>query len=275
MVDGMSDDLLVIGAFSRASSISVRTLRSYHDMGLLVPVRIDRQSGYRYYAVDQLADALVIVRLRELDVPLASVKRILAARDPDLTRQVLAQHRARMEERLAATERIVATLQSGLATATTPVHLRSDPALHIARVVDDVPSSGLWDWLQRSHRFLADVASHHTSVTGPPGALYPAEIDDEDIEHVEAFVPIAEPFLVPASAVGVTISQIPATTWAVLVHPDVFDTIGDTYRLLGAWVGRNAVPTGQPVCERYLESAAGASGPAVYTEIRWPIEPSG
>lgn len=64
----MISDRLSIGAFSRASSISVRTLRDYHKLGLLVPASIDPSTGYRAYTVDQLADALAIVRLRALDV---------------------------------------------------------------------------------------------------------------------------------------------------------------------------------------------------------------
>ena len=53
-----------IGMFSRASSLSIKSLRAHHESGLLVPASIDPQTGYRAYTVDQLADAAVIVRLR-------------------------------------------------------------------------------------------------------------------------------------------------------------------------------------------------------------------
>ena len=69
----VDDPLLPIGMFSRASSLSIKALRSYHDAGILVPARVDPQTGYRNYTVDQLTDAAVIVRLRALDVPLAQV----------------------------------------------------------------------------------------------------------------------------------------------------------------------------------------------------------
>jgi hypothetical protein len=50
--------LLRIGDFSRASSLSVKALRAYHEAGLLVPADVDPRSGYRSYSVAQLTDAL-------------------------------------------------------------------------------------------------------------------------------------------------------------------------------------------------------------------------
>ncbi|HYH73763.1 MAG TPA: MerR family transcriptional regulator, partial [Nocardioides sp.] len=75
--------MLAIGEFSRLTHLSVRTLRRYHDADLLVPATVDRASGYRYYSVDQIPTAQVIHRLRELDVPLPEVRRIVSSSDPD------------------------------------------------------------------------------------------------------------------------------------------------------------------------------------------------
>lgn len=57
--------LLRTGAFARASSLSVKALRVYHDMGLLVPSEVDPGSGYRAYSPSQLTDAAIIRALRE------------------------------------------------------------------------------------------------------------------------------------------------------------------------------------------------------------------
>lgn len=79
-------DLLPIGAFSRATLQSANTLRSYHESGLLEPAVVDPRTGYRGYRVTQLGDAAVIRDLRALDVPLAQIRAVLAARDPAVTR---------------------------------------------------------------------------------------------------------------------------------------------------------------------------------------------
>ena len=96
----MSDPpMLRIGPFSRASSLSIKALRFYHETGLLVPAVVDPETGYRSYSPAQLIDAAVIHRLRDLDVPLDSIREVLTARDPAVTQKVLAEHAAQIEAR--------------------------------------------------------------------------------------------------------------------------------------------------------------------------------
>src|SRR6266851_6400241 len=45
---------LAIGDFSRATHLGVKTLRHYHEIGLLEPVDVDPATGYRRYAPDQI-----------------------------------------------------------------------------------------------------------------------------------------------------------------------------------------------------------------------------
>ena len=69
-----------------------------------------------------------------------------------------------------------------------------------------------------------------------------------------------------------TVGEVPATRVAVLVHTGDYDTIGDTYRTLGAWVARHAEHAGERVREWYVIGPLDADDPAEYrTEISWPI----
>jgi DNA-binding transcriptional MerR regulator len=265
----MADQLLSIGAFSRASSISVRTLRNYHQSGLLVPVEVDSTTGYRAYSIDQLADATAIVHLRELDVPLPIVHRILSARDPATTRSLLAEHEHSMVERLAQVERIVVALQEGVPAAVTPAHvLATDNTLTLERSAR-VPAATLWRWLEDSARILMDVAGHALAGDGIVGALY-GPLQDETYEDVAAFVAIRESFLVADVAErpgDLRIAEIPSLRWAAMTHTAGFATVG----VLGAWVARNAVahPTAR-ICELYptILATDNADTPI---QIRWPI----
>ena len=47
----MGKNKLKIGEFSRLGRVTVRALRHYEEIGLLVPEIVDRDTGYRYYAV--------------------------------------------------------------------------------------------------------------------------------------------------------------------------------------------------------------------------------
>lgn len=274
MNDPTTSGQLAIGAFSRASSISVRTLRDYHEMGLLVPARIDRSSGYRYYDVGQLVDAMAIVRLRQLDVPLTSIGAILETKDPAVTERLLADHRLAIEQRLEETQRILLALRQPLEVPDGLVETRRTADMHLLAVAADVPAEAIEGWLARAHDQLMAAADANGGTVGAPGAFYPIQLDDEASEHVEAFVEVARPFLVPPSA-GVRLDSVPGTVWAVIDHRAPFDGIGDTYRLLGAWVGAHtsasttAGMARSRVAERYLDGRPGHE----HTEIWWPIAP--
>ncbi|GAB2988059.1 MerR family transcriptional regulator [Amycolatopsis acidiphila] len=70
--------LITIGALARASGVTPGALRFYGDCGLLVPAEVDPVTGYRYYREAQRERAVLIRKLREIDVPLETVTRILA-----------------------------------------------------------------------------------------------------------------------------------------------------------------------------------------------------
>ena len=272
------EGLLPIGLFSRASSLSIMALRAYHEGGILVPARVDPRTGYRTYTADQLGDAAIILRLRALDLPLDRVREVLHARDPELTRRVLDAHQVAMQDRLAETARIVAELQSGTAPRThTPVHVRFEEATHTLRMTATLDDVGLWPWLEHAFELLdAVVASSGAIRTGPHGALYRPEITEEGVEAVEAFVPVAAPPAVPAAFGEVAIGEVPASRVAVLVHAGGYDTIGDTYRSLGAWVARHARHAEERIRESYLVGSSETDDPAAYrTELSWPILPDG
>jgi DNA-binding transcriptional MerR regulator len=72
-------DLMGIGEFARMSQLSPKALRLYDELGLLVPASVDPESGYRWYARDQLGPAQLIASLRQLGMPLAQVKDVVGA----------------------------------------------------------------------------------------------------------------------------------------------------------------------------------------------------
>lgn len=272
----MTTGLLPIGMFSRASSLSIKTLRAYHAAGILVPAEVDRDSGYRMYTPDQLADAAIVRRLRALDLPLDRVREVIQARDPELTRTILAAHEITMQARLAEAARIVAELQSGVAPVThTPVHVRYERPVDSVSLSADLSEAQFGAFILGSlERMLGFLESVEVPPAGPPGTLYTSEIPD-DIEHVEALIPIAAPVGVPASEREITVSEVPGAWVAVLVHPGDYATLADTYRTLGAWVARNAEPSGERIREWYIVSPLDTDNAAEFrTEIAWPILPS-
>ena len=50
-----------IGEFSNLSGVSTKTLRFYHEIGLLRPASVDSRTGYRHYRPEQLEEVASIV----------------------------------------------------------------------------------------------------------------------------------------------------------------------------------------------------------------------
>ncbi|WP_312101439.1 MerR family transcriptional regulator [Lachnoclostridium sp.] len=69
--------MLRIGDFSKLSRISIRMLRHYDEIGLLVPENIDVLTNYRYYSECQLPIADRITALKDMGFSLASILEIL------------------------------------------------------------------------------------------------------------------------------------------------------------------------------------------------------
>lgn len=89
---------LTIGAFARLTHLSVKTLRYYHEVGLLEPAVVDPDSGYRYYRAGQAHSAQLVRRFRDLGLPVADVKAVLATSDLTARDAILAGHLDRMRE---------------------------------------------------------------------------------------------------------------------------------------------------------------------------------
>ncbi|MEV4454128.1 helix-turn-helix domain-containing protein, partial [Streptomyces mirabilis] len=163
---------LTVGEFSRVTHLSVKTLRHYHEVGLLAPADVDRGTGYRYYSLDQVPTAQVILRLRDLDMPVADMKAVLAAEDVSTRNELISAHLARLEDRLEQARSAVESLRELLAR---PKHgstieyrtVREQPAIGIREVVDRQDVVSWWQGaLGELHGF---ATARGLRCTGPMG----------------------------------------------------------------------------------------------------------
>jgi DNA-binding transcriptional MerR regulator len=259
--------VLAIGEFSRLSHLSVRTLRRYHEAGLLEPATVDSTTGYRYYQVEQIPTAQIIHRLRELDVPLADVQRILRASDPAARGVLVSDHLRRLESELARTHAAVASLRRLLQPepASLDVELRVAPATTVAAIEDDVAHDDVLTWYAGA---MAELNAAVDRPTGAPGGLY----DNALFEHGSGHVLVYRPTENPPHSGRVHPVTLPAAELAVATHVGEHDDIDVTYGELGTWVVANALAVAGPVRETYLVGPADtAEASAWRTEIGWPV----
>lgn len=76
-------DLYRIGEISKIANVPIRTLHHYNDVGLLVPVKVDETSGYRYYSHEQLHDISQIKFFKAAGFSLKDIKGLIHNRNKE------------------------------------------------------------------------------------------------------------------------------------------------------------------------------------------------
>lgn len=95
------------------AGVSVRTLHHYDAIGLLKPTR-SGANGYRLYGEEAVLRLQQILLYRELDLDLASIKRLMERPDFSVERGLL-EHRKALQTRIARLERLVETVDKTIA----------------------------------------------------------------------------------------------------------------------------------------------------------------
>lgn len=108
----MRGETWTIGDLARLSGVTTRTLRHYDAIGLLVPVDV-AAGGRRLYGREELLRLQQVLVLRELDVDLPTVARVLAAEgEPGVRTALLREHHARLLAERDRFDRLAATVTS-------------------------------------------------------------------------------------------------------------------------------------------------------------------
>lgn len=263
---------VAIGDFSQMTHLSVTALRHYHEVGLLHPAEIDPDSGYRFYAPEQVQIAQVIRRFRDLGMPLDEIRDVLHAPDAAARNQVIVTHMQRMESQLAATQAVVASLRSLLeqAPASIAVSHRLVSSTWAVAICEEVSFPDLDSWLGPAQREIdAVLAATAVPPAGPRAALYSAEFFQLEAGDVTAYVPVSDD--VPTSG-RARMLQVPAAELAVAVHRGSLADLDQTYGALGTYVTEREIGVDGPIREHYLVSEFDTDDESRYvTEVGWPV----
>lgn len=263
---------MTIGDFSRATRLSAKTLRFYHQAGILEPVSIDPGNGYRWYDPEQIVDAQVVSQLRALEVPIETVRGILATQDVAVRNRLIAAHLKRLEAKLETTRAAVVSLRGLLEPASVaPVEHRSveaTPALVVRAVID---LADLSDWYSAAWASLdAALLDSRVGAKGPRGGIWDTALFLSERGEALLFHPVATLHDLPPLPPSVQGGTVPGGELAVLTHHGSDETMAQSYGTLGAYVAKHEIGLDGPIRETYLSLSPGRQQDLV-TEIGWPV----
>jgi DNA-binding transcriptional MerR regulator len=263
---------LTVGDFARITHLSVKTLRHYHEVGLLAPATVNPGTGYRYYSTAQVPTAQVIRRLRDLEMPVGQVKEVLDAPDAPARNALIAAHLGRLEAELAQTRAAVESLRQLLQPPRNApvIEHRSVPAVRAAGITAAVSHPDILPWWQGALGELhATVRAQGLDATGPSGGVYASELFQQDSGEATVFIPVAG----SVRAIGrVMPVVVPAAELAIISHHGSLSDADLSYATLGSYATRHEISIDGPLREYYVRGAADTPDEAEWrTEIGWPI----
>lgn len=253
------EHLVPIGQFAALTRLSPKALRLYAESGLLRPARVDPDSGYRYYRLDQVARARLIRLLRAVDMPVAEIARFL--HEPSTAR--LDAYGAALAARQNERERVLRYLRRTMDQEENPmtyeVKIKDAPAQqHYVSRSAVVAIGELEPFISGS----LDELMGTVEAAGPPFCLFHDAINDETDGRVEVCVPTAaargEGGLLPAGTVAYTVVEGDRAAYPEILS--AYDAVAD-------WAKAHGHELAGPPREIYLS----APDEPTRWEIAWPI----
>lgn len=263
--------MLSIGQFSRACHVSVKTLRHYEKVGLLLPARVDAWSGYRYYEESQIPGMLLIQRLKRYGMSLLEISRVLAC--PEAGREALLRQRAALEARLEQTVQTLRELDRHLESMErTGLIMSYQDQYEIS--VSNVPPRWILSSRQQTSvddfgmlygRLYERASRERLALDGAVMVIYHDEAFNHDCTDAEV-------------ALGVTRQEdatraLPGGLMAVTTHRGAYASLSDAYGALTQWIARSGYRVAGAPYEIYRKGPNDRLPPEAWeTDIFFPVE---
>lgn len=269
--------MLKIGEFARLSQVSIKTLRHYDALGVLRPVLVDPESGYRLYDIGQLVEVVRILALKDCGFALEEIARLLRAYDAQ-TLEALLQQRIAAQERLVVDEqarlqRMIARTKQLAEADRWPLYdvaLKQTEPLTLVGLREAVPTTAEIGPL--AQKMVWHCAQHAVVSAGPLVHLYYDESQLEEGLDLFAGMPVAA---LPTELGELTCVRLPGGEQvACVIYRGDYLTIHRAYGALDRWLSTSPYRQAGPCREIYHRDPSHTDNPADYiTEIQYPLQP--
>lgn len=269
--------MLKIGDFSSLSQISIKTLRYYDERGLLSPVHVDPETGYRYYSAAQLSLLHRILALKDFGFSLEQIATCLEEKvTAEQMRGMLLLRQAEQQARVEEEHDRLSRLQSRIRL------IEQETSMQQEVILKEVPQQ----WIASKRETIANYPSigklypRLFEALGPGMAQmtmcvalwHDPEHKDSDVD-AEAGVYLQRP--VEASD-GIRVYELPVCTAASVIHAGSYQRLPEAYDSLLRWVASNGYHVAAPIRELYLHSSMPVrqDDESYVTEIQVPVSKS-
>lgn len=261
--------MLTIGAFAKLSQLSTHTLRHYDRIGLLRPIHIGAENGYRYYDISQLATIKRIETLKRYGFKLADIGELLALPEEELATRLhsrrlqaygdlyeLRKTLRRMEDHIIEME------GTGMNLEKYHVIIMDAPAQRIFGLRKTINISQTHQLFQELY---AEAERRQIRRSGVTQLRFLGDEFSYDAMDVEAQMEVQED--------GDDIRTIPAGTFVATTHIGPYETLRYAYEAIQIWMAKHpAYTVTGPNIERYIKDEDAVAGEEeLETGILFPV----
>ncbi len=264
-----------IGEFSQITGLSVKTLRFYHEKGILVPSSIDESTGYRFYDASKIEKARIIMRLRQMEFSLEDIGAVLGqCTDEADILNYLERQKNILQQRIREDRDIVRSLDQIISDEKSAQQLLENGNFSVEEknieplLIAGIRMKGKYSDCGKGFGQLGKAVGRY--ISGKALCLYyDGEYRDTDADFEPCF-----PVRKEVSVEGVSIRALPACRCLTLVHRGSYDQLGRSYAKILGEVERRKSKLSLPTREVYLKGPGilFKGNPKNYlTEIKLPL----
>lgn len=240
-----------IGEFSLITLLSIKSLRLYHEKGILVPAHVDDSSGYRYYNEANFEKARSIRVLKDFEFSLAEIKDLLAECQDES--DMLAQLEEKLEKVKSKAKRysdISRSIASIIEYENENVMDKSQEFEVEEKEVATVLIAGhrmrgKYQEVGKGLGLVCRKMGRH--INGKPMTLYYDGEYKEDDADFEPCVPVRQGKKVE----GLSIRELQGGRCVSLIHKGPYEALRASYKKIFAYMNEKNYQAGTPIREVY------------------------
>lgn len=252
--------------------LSMKALRLYDQLDLLQPRHVDPQSGYRFYEQDQLPRARMIRSLRDMDMPLATIRQVLAALSSSpadaetLVREYVSMRERKIEQIRGQVQHFIKRLQQEKNPMSLEVQVKTIQPQRVLSVTHHVKVDKLDAVLHEALDLLFGMVSKQKGeAAGDPFGIYHGAINEQEDGPVEVCLPVSAKI---EARGDVTVKQLEGGRAASVLMTGTqcdFPAILAGYDATADWINKNGYQMAEPPREIWYHE----QGPDAKMEIVW------
>lgn len=262
-----------IGSFSKLAKVTVKALRYYDEVGLLRPSHVDRETGYRMYATEQLIPLQRIAALRQAGLSIEEVSAVLSGQD---MAQALLKRRTELRWELSEAQGRLDRLEFILK--------QEDIFMNYQAVIRDIPSytvfykkgvipnyADLMSFIPKAGEECAAANPGLKCVT--PDYCYVSYVDREYKEKDVGLMYAQAVEKAGKETDAIKFKTIPAVQAVCVYHKGPYEGLRDAYAFAMNWLEQNGYKTVEDARECYIDGCWNKENPAEWlTELQFPVK---